>query len=248
GDEPVRIFAEALEPPIPDVAVDVGGEARRLDEQRHAPEGAEDEAEREAAPPRSTDAPEESEREKVTAAGDDRPGDEEDRPLPHFDEGEREHGDRDHAAAEEPSMRTRRADEGVTPVGRRSDHEIVAFEERKGAGQGLRGEMGAVAIQRDDTPAPRTDEDAEGGLETGRETIALLRDHLDAEPACQLVLVAGGAHDRDSRRADVTRERERVLDEATVERDDRLRRQHVREAGVHVARARRLRHDEERAI
>src|SRR5438034_4002795 len=47
------------------------------------------------------------------------------------------------------------------------------------AGQGLRGEMGAVAIQRDDTPAPRTDEDAEGGLETGRETIALLRDHLE---------------------------------------------------------------------
>ena len=124
----------------------------------------------------------------------------------------------------------------------------MAFEERKGAGQGLRGEMGAVAIQRDDTPAPRTDEDAEGGLETGRETIALLRDHLDAEPACQLVLVAGGAHDRDSRRADGTRERERVLDEATVERDDRLRRQHVREAGLHVARARRLRHDDERAI
>src|SRR5207247_5842329 len=104
GDEPVRIFAEALEPPIPDVAVDVGGEARRLDEQRHAPEGAEDEAEREAASPRSADAPEESEREKVTAAGDDRPGDEEARSLPHFDEGEREHGDRDHAAAREKTV------------------------------------------------------------------------------------------------------------------------------------------------
>src|SRR5439155_24010858 len=102
-------------------------------------------------------------------------------------------------------------------------------------GQGHRGEMGDVAIQRDDTPAPRTDEEAEGGLETGRETIALLRDHLDAEPACQLVLVAGGAHDRDSRRADGTSECERVLDEATVERDDRLRRQQVREAGLHVA-------------
>src|SRR5438094_4954432 len=49
-------------------------------------------------------APEESEREKVTAAGDDRPGDEEDRSLPHFDEGEREHGDRDHAAAREKTV------------------------------------------------------------------------------------------------------------------------------------------------
>src|SRR2546427_13288081 len=108
----------------------------------------------------------------------------------------------------------------------------MALEERKGAGQGLRGHVGAVAIERDDTPAPRAEKDVEGGLESGGETIALLRDHLDAEPPCKLVLVSGGAHDRDSRRADGPRERERVLDEAAVERDDRLRRQHMREAGL----------------
>jgi len=108
--------------------------------------------------------------------------------------------------------------------------------------------MGAVAIEGDDTPAPRAEKDVEGGLESGGETIALLRDHLDAEPPCKLVLVSGGAHDRDSRRTDGPRERERVLDEAAVERDDRLRRQHMREAGLHVARARRLRHDDERAV
>src|SRR2546426_12273829 len=95
GDEPVGVFAEALEPPIPDVAVDVGGEARRLNEQRHTPERAEDKAECEAAGPRSAQAPEESEREKITAAGDDRPDNEEDRPLAHIDEGERDHGDCD---------------------------------------------------------------------------------------------------------------------------------------------------------
>src|SRR5205807_2558914 len=74
----------------------------------------------------------------------------------------------DPAAVEEPSMRTCRPEEVVPPVGRRPDHEVVALEERKRAGQELHGHMGAVAIERDDTPAPRAEKDVEGGLESGR--------------------------------------------------------------------------------
>src|SRR5439155_2553590 len=97
-DEPVGILAEALEPAIPDVAVDGGGELRRLNMQRHTPERAEDKAEREATVLPFAEAPEEADRDKVTAAGDDRPDNEEDRPPAHIDEGERDHGNRDHAA------------------------------------------------------------------------------------------------------------------------------------------------------
>src|SRR4029077_3221830 len=137
--------------------------------------------------------------------------------------------------------------EVVAAVGRRTDHDVVALEEREGVAHRLRGKMGAVAIHGDHAPAPGPADDLERGFETGREPVTVLRDRLDAEPARELVLVTGGAHDGDSRHADGTYERERVLDEAAVDRDDVLRRERGCEAGLYLPGTRRLRHDDERA-
>src|SRR5436309_10374892 len=108
--------------------------------------------------------------------------------------------------------------------------------------------MGRVPDEGDYAPAAVAEEEGEDGREPRGEPAALLLDHLDVEPARDVVSVATGTDDRDARYAGLARERHRVLDQAPVQVDERVRGNGRFETGLHAAGARRLRHDDERAV
>src|SRR5438445_793549 len=97
-------------------------------------------------------------------------------------------------------------------------------------------------------PAFVADEQPEDGAEPRGEPVALLLDHLDVQPARDVSSIATRADDRDARHARLARERHRVLDQAAIESDERVWGNGRFETGLHAAGARRLRHDDERAV
>src|SRR5262249_43125340 len=102
---------------------------------------------------------------------------------------------------EEPGVHAARADEVVAGVSRRSHHEGVAVEQREGTGECLGRKMGRVPVEGDHAPAAVAEEERKDGSEPRGEPVALLLDHLDAEPARDVVTVATGTYDRDARYA-----------------------------------------------
>ncbi len=145
-------------------------------------------------------------------------------------------------------MRAPRADEVVAAVLGRSHHEVVAGEQREGAGERVGRKMGRVAVEGDHAPAAVADEEPEDRVEPRGEPVALLLDHLDVQPARDVSSIATRADDRDARHARLARERHRVLDQAAIESDERVWGNGRFETGLHAAGARRLRHDDERAV